>query len=284
MAKSAQTGWDDIRFVLAVADHGSVSAAARALSVNHATVLRRIAAFEERQGLRVFDKTPRGYQVSADRRQLVEAMREAGEALSHVDQLIEAERPRMASGIRVTSTDTFCLALLPPMIAGLAEEMEAAIEVITVNTHLDLSRLQAHVTVRPTHNLPPDLAGDCAGAFRFGVYAAPGGAGTWLGMSGPLGRSMAGEWMRAQGKAAALVADSFVMLAALAALGQGRALLPVFFGDAWPGLERIDIPGDLDPVPIWVASHVDYARSGRLSRVRKYLVSRIAEREAALMG
>ena len=41
---SAQMNWDDIRYVIAVADHGSVAAAARALSVNHATVLRRIAA------------------------------------------------------------------------------------------------------------------------------------------------------------------------------------------------------------------------------------------------
>jgi len=34
--------WDDLRYVLAVAETGSVSAAARMLKVNHATVLRRI--------------------------------------------------------------------------------------------------------------------------------------------------------------------------------------------------------------------------------------------------
>lgn len=38
--------WDDLRFVLAVADQGSVSAAARDIGVTHATVLRRVAAFE----------------------------------------------------------------------------------------------------------------------------------------------------------------------------------------------------------------------------------------------
>ena len=40
--------------------HGSVAAAARALGVNHATVLRRIAEFETRIGVRMFDKTTRG--------------------------------------------------------------------------------------------------------------------------------------------------------------------------------------------------------------------------------
>ena len=42
--------WDDLRYVLAVADTGSVNAAAKVLGVNHATVLRRIASFEETCG------------------------------------------------------------------------------------------------------------------------------------------------------------------------------------------------------------------------------------------
>ena len=39
-----RANWDDLRYVLAVVEEGSVSAAARVLGVNHATVLRRIAA------------------------------------------------------------------------------------------------------------------------------------------------------------------------------------------------------------------------------------------------
>src|SRR5579871_2089277 len=38
--------WDDVRFFLAVARTGSLSAAARALGVGHVTVGRRIALFE----------------------------------------------------------------------------------------------------------------------------------------------------------------------------------------------------------------------------------------------
>ena len=57
------TNWDNLRFVLSVANHGSVSAAARALGVNHATVLRRVAAFEEDHGGAVFEKTATGYRI-----------------------------------------------------------------------------------------------------------------------------------------------------------------------------------------------------------------------------
>ena len=155
MSKNAHPNWDDVRFVVAVADHGSVAAAARVLGVNHATVLRRIAAFEDRQGIRLFDKTRRGYQVSPDRRALIEAMREAGAVLGQVEQMIDAERPNLQGGVRITSTDTFCQTFLPPLLTSLADDLGLNVEIIAGNAHLDLGRVQAHITVRPAVALPP---------------------------------------------------------------------------------------------------------------------------------
>ena len=52
--------WDDVRFFLAVARTGSLSAAARALGVGHVTVGRRIALFEARLGVTLLNRTPDG--------------------------------------------------------------------------------------------------------------------------------------------------------------------------------------------------------------------------------
>ncbi|MBS0563422.1 MAG: LysR family transcriptional regulator, partial [Proteobacteria bacterium] len=71
-----RANWDDLRFVLAVIQEGSVSAAARVIGVNHATVLRRVAAFEAAHGLALFDKTARGYRIPPDRAQVIEAARD----------------------------------------------------------------------------------------------------------------------------------------------------------------------------------------------------------------
>ncbi len=280
MHKNAQVSWDDMIYVLAVAEHGSVSAAARALSVNHATVLRRIAAFETRQGFRIFDKTPRGYQVSADRRALIEAMQTAGEALADVDRMIDTERPRLSGGLRITSTDTLVQFVLPPVIAGLSDEMGSHIEMRAANNYLDFSRMEAHITVRPTVQLPEDMAGEKAGLLRFGVFAANKKTTGWLGLSGPLTRSSAGAWVVRQTNEPRLIADSFLTLAAFAADGQGKAVLPLYVGDNWRGLVRLDVPDDLEPVPIWVASHVDFAKSGRLLRARRYILKALAEAPA----
>ena len=288
LTNSAQSNWDDLKFVLAVADYGSVSAAARDLDVNHATVLRRIASFETRHGLRVFERSSQGYRLLPDRLGLIEAMRSVGHALQNVERLIEIERPTVGHGLRVTSTESFCHALLPPMIAGLSASFKTPVEVLAGNQHLDLSRMQADLTVRPAVTLPEDLAGEPAGAFRFGVFQTEGATrrADWVGLSGPLARSLAGDWMRRSCSADELLmsADSFLVVAALAAQTGCRCLLPIFLGDTWPGLKRLELPDDLEAVPIWVATHVDLEKSGRLSKARKFLVEEIGSMSEKLMG
>src|SRR6201996_484889 len=64
--------WDDVRYFLAVARGGSVRTAAERLGVNHSTVLRRIAQFEERLGGRMVEKQPSGYRLTAAGEEVLE--------------------------------------------------------------------------------------------------------------------------------------------------------------------------------------------------------------------
>src|SRR6201999_1429866 len=64
--------WDDVRYFLAVARGGSVRAAAERLGVNHSTVLRRIAQLEQHLGVRMFEKLPSGYRVTAAGEEILE--------------------------------------------------------------------------------------------------------------------------------------------------------------------------------------------------------------------
>src|SRR5262245_21421024 len=67
--------WNDLRYILAVANEGSLAGAARRLRVNHTTVLRRVEAFEKRIGLRLFERLPAGYLLTAGGEELVAAAR-----------------------------------------------------------------------------------------------------------------------------------------------------------------------------------------------------------------
>lgn len=58
------TNWNDLRYVIKIANKDSAAAAARVLGVIHSTVVRRIQAFEESQSPRIFDHLPTGYKLT----------------------------------------------------------------------------------------------------------------------------------------------------------------------------------------------------------------------------
>jgi DNA-binding transcriptional LysR family regulator len=280
--------WDDLRFVLAVAEGGSVSAAARVLGVNHATVLRRVAAFEEAQGAPIFDRTPQGYVVLPDRLRVIEAAREASLAMETVARLIRGAEKQLSGAIRVTSTDTFCHAVLPDVVADLVRGADGvSIELICSNSHIDLGRLNADIAVRPAETLPEDLRGEKAGVLGFAVYANAGPAApSWLALRGSLSRAKAAAWMEAEVPAARISggADSFLVLRELVAAGQGRAILPCCLGDPDPRLTRLLDAMPPMSVPIWVASHADLAAIPRLRSIRARIVASLRDRAGVLSG
>lgn len=280
--------WDDLRYVLAVAETGSVSGAARALGVNHATVLRHVASFEARHGVELFEKSGRGYAILPENLRLIDAAREVETAVLAVSRLIEGAQAPLRGVVRVTSTDTFCTRVLPRILARLAQRMgEAKIELLSTNAHLDLGRLHADVTVRPAERLPEDLAGSIAAELGFGHYGPRGGGDLpWLGLSGALARSRPAAWMAGALAADRFLggADSFVTLAEMVAAGMGQTILPCVLGDEDDRLERRSGIVPKMQVPIWVASHVDLAEVPRVRVARALLAEAVGEEAPRLAG
>jgi DNA-binding transcriptional LysR family regulator len=281
--------WDDLRYVLAVAEAGSVSGAARVMGVNHATVLRHISDFEARHGVQLFDKSGRGYEVLPENLRLIDAAREVETAVMAVARLIEGAQAPLHGVVRVTSTDTFCALVLPPLLARLLPRSgELRLEILSTNAHVDLGRFHADVTVRPTDRLPEDLSGSVVGRLGFGHYAAPGlpGDAPWLGLSGPLSRSKVAAWMATALDPGRISggADSFVTLAGMAAAGLGQAILPCVAGEGRAGLERRHGLFPPTSVDIWVASHADLAEVPRLRAARALLGEALAADAARLAG
>lgn len=279
--------WDDLRFVLAVAESGSVSAASRVLGVNHATVLRRIAAFEEHHNAVIFDRTQQGYAVPPDKLRIIEAAREAALAIDTVSRMIRGNGARLSGIVRITSTDTFCLTILPPILAQMQSGSDGLrVELLCNNAHLDLARLNADISVRPAPKLPDDLRGETAAVLGFAAYAAVDGmAPTWLGLRGTLTRSPAAHWMEQNLPSDAIAggSDSFVVLREMVAGGMGRSILPCCLGDADSRLVRLP---DVPPlsVPIWVASHADLADAPRLRTLRLQLAAALRLNAPILAG
>lgn len=282
-----QMDWEDLRYVLAVAEKGSLSAAARKLGVNHATVLRRVNAFEETMGIAVFDRTARGYRIAPRRRRVLDAMQAVEDAALGVERAITAARSPLAGLVRVTSTDTMCLGILPEIVAAVqlgAEGLE--IELSSLNQHADLARLDADIAVRPAAKLPPELTGVVAAQLGLSVYAAPDGQAAWLGLSGNLAVATLGAKIKDVLGDAPIAArsDSFPVLREMAAAGQGRAILPCILGDPDPRLVRLDGLIPATAVDLWVASHVDLAEVPRIRAVRDLIIAGLERAAPRLLG
>ena len=275
--------WDDLRFVLAVIDEGSLARAARTLGVNHATVLRRITAFEAASQMQIFDKTAQGYRVAPDRAQVIEAIQSVERAVQHVERLLAGARLPVGGEVRITSTDSFCQIILPPILARISQQMPGLVTtVVSSNTHLDLGRIEADITVRPTGRLPAELTEESPARLRFAAYCDARGADPdtlpCLGLKGTLARTVPARWLEANIGPEAMGdgADSFLTLARMAAEGRGIALLPTYLGAAEAGLARLWGRTPELAVDLWVASHVDLAPVPRFARLRRLLCDEIA--------
>ena len=276
--------WDDLRFVLAVADCGTLSAAARVLNVTHATVLRRIQAFEEAHGGAVFERGAQGYRLLPERIRVIDAAREVAQAVASVQNLMQGGTGTIAGLVRLASTDTLCQSVLPGFLAEFAvRHPEVRVEVMQGNAHHDLARAQADLALRPAMKLPDDMEGESPCSLGFAVYGRAGVNG-WLGLGGILARTQPSEWMEREGHRVVAVADSFQVLARMVAAGVGQCFLPCILGDTLPGVERRTEQGPRIKVPLWVASHGDLREVPRIRLVRNRLVEWLGAQSVGLAG
>jgi len=285
-----KVNWDDLRFVLAVADTGSVNAASKSLGVNHATVLRRIAAFEEASGGPIFEREATGYKLRTDRTQVIEAARLAAQHVRSVEDLMRGRAAQPGALIRLTSTDSLCQTVLAQVFPALSRRIAPdKLVYLQSNAHLDLARLNADVCVRPAVSLPEELTGYQIGQMSFAVYHKVGVSqpAAWLGLAGALSNSLPARWMAENIDPLDIVssADSFCSLSQIASAGSCRVILPCVLGDANSALQRVRFgPMPHCVVPIWVACHQDMAASDRIKRCMGALMKLVKPLSGQLSG
>src|SRR3546814_9203921 len=100
---------EDLRVFLAVARAGSLSCAARTLGLNHSTVFRRIAAFEARLGVRLFERLPTGYLLTPAGEELQDGALRIEEEIASLSRKVSGQDLRLSGTVRVTTIDMLAL-------------------------------------------------------------------------------------------------------------------------------------------------------------------------------
>ena len=284
--------WDNLRYVLMVANQGSVAAAARALEVNRSTVLRRIDRFQQDLNCRIFDRSANGYVLTAEAERMIDAAREVESTLFDMQRQIAGRELKLEGELRVTTTDTFMLTILGPQLAAFQRtHPHIVVELLVTNHILDLHRRDADLAIRPTRQPDAGLAGRRLCDVAFGIYALPGLFGDvsaesvfearWIGFVDSLMQTPIGAWFvnRVDARYVSLRCDSFVGVRAAAEAGIGLGLMPRLLGDASASLTRLPIDIDELTVGLWALTHPDLVRSARVHAFIEHLAEGLTPRE-----
>ena len=283
--------WDDFRFVLSLADSGSLNQAASALRVNRTTVLRRINAFERKHGVRLFERLPTGYTLTEAGNELLAAARGFESALVQIERKLAGQDLRAEGLVRVTTTDTLLASVLQAPLATFQRKHPGiTLDVATSNEIANLSKRDADVAIRPVAEAPEFLVGRRIGAVAFAVYTASTADDTvgrrWLGPDETLASTSVARWMRTEMPSVrpAMRADSLVSLRELCAAGAGLAALPCYLGDSDARLRRVRPPIPAMTTALWVLTHPNLARTTRVRLLMDHLSTELGRQRPLLEG
>jgi len=164
--------WELYRSFLAVARHGSLSGAARALRLTQPTLGRHVDQLELELGVPLFTRSPQGLIATETALGLVpiaEAMESAAAAMTRAASGSVGE---VAGVVRVTASDIMGAEVLPRILAEFASvHPKIAFELHLSNRTEDLLRRDADIAVRMVRPTQSGLVARRLGETVLGFYA-----------------------------------------------------------------------------------------------------------------
>jgi len=281
--------WDDLRYLIAVADFGSLTGAASELKVNRTTVLRRIDSFERNHGVRVFERLPHGYVLTPAGDEILAAARGFENTIAEIERKLAGQDLRAEGPVHVTTTDTLLASVLPRALSAFRDAHPGiTLEVTVSNRLLDLTRRDADVALRPISEAPENLVGRRVCSVAFAVYKASGrqDSDRWIVPDSTLSESSVARWIRKNVPPArhAFRLDSLLAMREMCAVGAGLAALPCYLGDIDDRLVRAHAPIPEMSTALWVLTHPDLKGMARVRLFVNHAVAALSRQRALFEG
>lgn len=254
--------WDDIRYFLAVARRGTLAEAAQDLEVNASTVHRRVRALEQTVGGRLFDRSPRGYALTALGEAAMGQATEVEESVLGLRRTILGHDREARGTVRISLPSTLLEVVGPHFARFRRRCAHITLHVRAADELVDLAK-DADVALRISMQPPLDAIARSLGPVAWARYRhrdaddqAP-----WIHLEGFERVPAVRDWQRGEGcMVTTRVADAVALLRA----GPFQGLLPCYCGDRADGLVRV---GEVHPdrrTQLWLLIHTDLRRSARV--------------------
>lgn len=273
--------WEDLHAFLVFMRLRSLSAAARELGVEHATVSRRIAALEAGLKLKLVDRRSRSYVPTADGEE-VARLGEPMEAQAFaISRRADATKEEVSGEVSISAPPVLTLHLIAPALSRLHRAYPGLRLLVQTETRkASLHQREADVALRLSRPTESSIVVRKLGDIPFGLYASPAylastspGERVFLGYDESMDQSPQQQWLRdaLRQRTMALRSNSLEIQHAVAAGGFGIVGLPCFAGDRDERLIRVH---DNEPTlvrQVWLAIHEDVRHVPRVDAVATFL-------------
>lgn len=290
--RSVKFDWNKARAFLVTAEEGSLSAAARALGMAQPTLGRQVDGLEQELGIVLFERVGRGLTLTPSGLELLEHVRDMGEAAGRVSMTALGQSQALEGTICISASETYAAVLLPPIIAKLRiMEPGIQVEIVVANHASDLRRREADIAIRNFRPTEPDLIAKKIGDADAVLYATPDYIEKIGNPTKPYdlrhadfvnmdhgGMMIKGLNTLGLGLTEAnfpLLTENYLVMWELVRQGAAIGILDAFIGDADPVVRRV-LP-DLEPLvfPIWLVSHRELTTSRRIRMVYDFLAKEL---------
>lgn len=292
--KRSDPSWEDLRYFLALARHGSLSAAARALKVSHATVARRVASLEAALQAPLFDRRADGYAPTARGRRvevLARTMEEAAQASADM-AVVDAG---LSGLVRLTMAGSMAERFVADRLGDFHKQHPRIdLEIVVESRVISLSRREADIAVRFGRPKDSELLARRLSSVAFSFYASRSYAKAlgknpspaMIGFDDESNFIADAAWLNREFPQARFIVrtNSQATQAAAARAGLGVAQLPLHVGGDDPRLVPVKLAKNPPDREIWMLLRKDVARLPRVRAVADYLAAMFRRDRRILTG
>jgi DNA-binding transcriptional LysR family regulator len=141
--------WGDLQLFLAVAESGSLSAAAKVLAVTQPTVSRRLAELERLLAEPLFSRSVEGVALTAFGERMLAPAKRMAESAGEVERAASETEVTPKGTVRVTAPPGVAYQLVAPLAAHLRQVLpDVTLEVMATVRYVDLVRREADLALR----------------------------------------------------------------------------------------------------------------------------------------
>lgn len=134
---------------IAIAELGSLSAAAKQLQVTQPTISRRLAELERVMGDSLFERTVEGTSLTSFGEQLLEPARRMAEQAGEVERVASGASREPSGVVRITAAPGLAFHVLAPFAALARKKLpDIRLEVSSTTAYVDLARREADLAIR----------------------------------------------------------------------------------------------------------------------------------------